>query len=745
MSGPILLVVDDVHKAAEDGGQLLARLAQIGPPWLRIAFAGRGAPPEIVSTAAAGRLPSWGAQELLFSRDETREYLRQLVASLDDERADLLHDRSEGWPGALAVIRAWLAANAGSTIETLIEMTRGDRHRIYRVFASDYFSHLSDRVRHDLLVSSLAVSLNATIAQHLLGADGGMRLRALADGPYFLAEDRAGTFRLHSLFREFLGQRWIDERGRASLQAARSSLARWYQEGGDMASAYQVALEAENWEIAIAAIEPLAPALANRGDAGFLREILSSIPDERIYGSRPIRESWVRALVATGAPNALEEPRALAAADAPSVVNQAIADLVLVELEHDLGLISDQSMADTCDGIAARVGGHDVALSLSARLLSLLSRSFRNPDPAQWPALLREARRLTDTAEAADLFAIAADAGVVVADLANRVVQDALRSDVTQLRMMEALGGELALEDRVARARHFIALADEVIDLFQAAFRTAEKAESHDVLARVQLTYARFLTLNSSLAVVRSGNINESTRKQLESAIEFAMGAAHTYSGFGAPRNVVIALNVAAQAASALDERTRRAEFTQEAARIATQFGYHDLASIAIRIGEEPTAMERHRWARSPLSHRSPAQVAEVIEAMIAAANITQVEADLVRPLLRRELADRAKLDAQRGEVCQYLKLLQDLTGPRIGPFFLELDWSLTCRMRGMSSVSRHPHAEPLLREFTTGVCSTCEFRSPGAIDRCTGPEEIYAPLFERLDSEEQEATGDAG
>ena len=57
---PVLLVIDDVQKMTDDGAQFLARLAQIGPSWLRIAFAGRGAPTEMFSAAAAGRLPLGG-------------------------------------------------------------------------------------------------------------------------------------------------------------------------------------------------------------------------------------------------------------------------------------------------------------------------------------------------------------------------------------------------------------------------------------------------------------------------------------------------------------------------------------------------------------------------------------------------------------------------------------------------------------------------------------------------------------
>ena len=740
----VLLVVDDVHKSTDDGAQFLTRLAQIGPPWLRIAFAGRGAPAGLLSETAAGRLSTWGAEELQFSRDETHAYLRQSVVDLDDERADLLYERSQGWPAALAVIRAWLAAHEDATFETLVEMTRGDRHQIYQVFATDYFAQLPDPIRHDLLVTSLPVSLDATVAQHLLGVDGGMRLRTLVDGPYFLVEDEAGTFRLHSLFREFLSQRWIDERGLASLQAARSSLARWYQENNDAASAYQIACEAENWEVAVAVVGPFARAFANRGEAGFVRELLGHVPVDRIHENWPVWESWVRALVYTGAPDALDEARALAAADAPSVVDHAVAALLLVQLQHDLGQVTDQAMADACGRIAAQLRDHDVQLHLSARLLSLDARSTHSADPAEWPGFTAEASRLIDEAEAADALAVAAGACATAADFANRSAEDQLRSENLELRVNESFGRDIPLLVRAERARHFISLFNDVVDLFRRAFRLAEEAEAPLIVAEVQIRYARFLVYNSAMAAIRAGAIDDDVRERLESALGFATHAARAYSSLGIPRGVVTALNAAAEAASALGDRTGCDEFTREASGIAEQYGYDDLAASAARIREKPTVLDQTERAQAPLHHLSPAQLDESIEKMIRVTRIDPSMADRVRPLLQRELFDLATLDATREEVCQYLALLRNLTGPKIGPFLAELNWSVTCRMRGLSSVSHQEHAEPLLRQFTAAVCTSCEFRSPGvaANDQGSELEDIYAPLFERLPEFRREAGG---
>ena len=87
-------------------------------------------------------------------------------------------------------------------------------------------------------------------------------------------------------------------------------------------------------------------------------------------------------------------------------------------------------MADACDEIATEIDNHDVQLRLSARLLSLDARSIHSADPAEWPGYMAEARWLIDAAEAADALAVAAGACATAADLANRIMQDGLRSDL---------------------------------------------------------------------------------------------------------------------------------------------------------------------------------------------------------------------------------------------------------------------------------------------------------------------------
>ena len=210
-----------------------------------------------------------------------------------------------------------------------------------------------------------------------------------------------------------------------------------------------------------------------------------------------------------GPPDALDEAQSLATSDAPTDLDHAFARLVLVQLQHNLGHITDQLMADACDEIVTLIGSDDSRLSLGARLLALDARSVRNAESAQWPTLLAEARRILTAAETTGALAVAAGACAAAGDLANRIVDKELSSELLDLRVIESFGGEVPLPVRLARAQQFIARSDEILELFQKAVRLAGAAESPIVLARVWVTYSRYLTLNSASAAFKTGKMEE--------------------------------------------------------------------------------------------------------------------------------------------------------------------------------------------------------------------------------------------
>ena len=430
-SNPVLLVVDDLHKVTDEGAQFLTRLSSTKPDWLLIAFAGRGTPSALNSEVSIGRIPTWGPEELRFNRHETREFLRQTIRHLDKRRADILHRRCGGWPAALALMRAWFNAHPEATTQELEDMARGDRRQIYKTFATGYFDHLKETLKHDLLSISLPQAVDATVARRILGTDGADRLRTIVDGPYFLVEDGAGEFQFHNLFREFLNQRWIEERGLNSLRSAKSDLAAWFLESGQTTQAFGLAVEAENWATAVSAIEPLLPVFNNRGDLAWLAALLEQIPNEWKRKSHIVWGSWVQALSHTGSPTALKEIRSPPTIPAATADEMAFSRLVVVSLQHNFRLIDDSGLGVACKQIAGQLEPGD-QLAMQARLIALDANSVRNANSAQWPKLRDQAVQLTRDAEKHGLIDIAAAACATAFDLANRVAQDVLKNSTLE-------------------------------------------------------------------------------------------------------------------------------------------------------------------------------------------------------------------------------------------------------------------------------------------------------------------------
>lgn len=234
--------------------------------------------------------------------------------------------------------------------------------------------------------------------------------------------------------------------------------------------------------------------------------------------------------------------------------------------------------------------------------------------------------------------------------------------------------------------------------------------------------------------------MSDGVGKQLETAIGVAMAAAKTYEGLGNRRDVVIALNAGAQAASALGDHDQLKALTGESLRIAAQFGYADLAQAATELREKPTLLEQYERVRRPVPYTelTQEQREDIVERLLHSSGLEAADIARVRPVLRQEVADHVSLDKQHEEVCQYLALLKDLRVPRVGPFHVKLDWRVTCRMRGVTSMSSGDEAERLLHKFTRVFCSGCAFRSPGPAGDEPGDslDEIYAPLLRRLAGE---------
>ena len=738
----VLLILDDVHHASREGGQLLAHLIDLRPRWLRLLVSGRGLPLPITELSRTARLRTWTADDLSFSKEETGAYLREGGREADDQRSELLHQRTMGWPAALAVIRAWLDTHPGATTDQLRSMARGDRQNVYQIFATGYFTDLDATVKGDLLLASLPLRLDAKVAERLYGQGGGLRLRELSDGPYFITEEAAGTFRLHSLFRQFLGQRWVEERGSTSLFESKSALATWYLESNETANAFEVACEASDWDVAVASIEPSIRGLANRGDAYLVLDILHRLPEERIRRSRPLWESWVRALSQVGDHRAMTEAVALAAAPTGNIVDNELAVMLVAELRYEQSEISDDEIASVFAAAAEQFGSDRPQLALQARLRALQTRTVHSTDPDDWSRFLGEAEDIATAARAASMPLVAALALAQAGDLAGRIFQTRFVSDLTALRIAEGLGMTPQLKVRLAKAQDLLAMGTKSTELYQQAMALAKGSKDELGLAQVQLSFARFTTFHVMGVVLREGSIDEGLRNFGAHGSSLALSAATAFERYGAVRNVTICLNAAAESAAAVGDHDRRDDLSRRAEQVASKYGYQDLVATARRIRSRPTPLEFYNDASQPepFHNMDPERLQSVIDEVIASVELSPADRELVRAVLRAMSGHEVYLDLQRENVCRYLGLLQDLRGPKIGPFEAEPPrWGAICRMRGIEGVAHHRNASALLRQFVAGVCPGCPYRSPAteSAHYSHGDDEIYQPMLNRLASED--------
>ena len=163
--------------------------------------------------------------------------------------------------------------------------------------------------------------------------------------------------------------------------------------------------------------------------------------------------------------------------------------MLLAELRHDHGELSDEELAVACDAIALRLTPEDPRLAVQARFMALSARAVRSGSPEQWPRLLEVAREVATEAKAAAMPSVAAIALAQAGDLAGRIFQNAFMQDLAALRFAASFGAAPPVEERLQRARQLLAVYDAALQLYKEAFNLAEETNDPLTLAHVQLSY----------------------------------------------------------------------------------------------------------------------------------------------------------------------------------------------------------------------------------------------------------------
>lgn len=252
-AGPIVLVVDNFERVADDGidHALLDLVRRI--PLLRLIVCLRGHRHFRAHDRLDIDIVELTAHELLFTIHETSTLLTAAELGVDHEIAETIHADVGGWPEPTRAIAAalryrQLATETAHQLATR-EATEFLRHRLVP-------EERSDRV-HFALATSIPETFTAEIAHLLTDDEDANSLLGLLEADGILAgtsEDGELVYRWPPAARRALA-RELKRRAPEQIPLLHSRLAEWYHAHDQPAQALQHAVDAEAWSLVVRIID----------------------------------------------------------------------------------------------------------------------------------------------------------------------------------------------------------------------------------------------------------------------------------------------------------------------------------------------------------------------------------------------------------------------------------------------------------------------------------------------------------
>lgn len=293
-SGPVVLVVDDVHKVtAPDAVRTLHLLVDAAPPTTTVALLGRYMLPlEIARRRLQKTVVEVGQEELRFTPEEAAAALETVSGPRNHATETAVVELCEGW--AAGVILTAMALRDGAALEALsgrsnLVVDYVVEEVIDRLDADDATFLVESAVLDRFCAEQLNAVLDRNDSAHMLESIAG------TGNPFLIALDsRRCWYRYHHLFGDVLRDRLrTASPGRFRELAARA--ADLLERDGDIDGALMLALDAGDRACAAALVNREAVRLGFDGRAGVLARRLSML-DARTFAEHPdaaVARAWL--------------------------------------------------------------------------------------------------------------------------------------------------------------------------------------------------------------------------------------------------------------------------------------------------------------------------------------------------------------------------------------------------------------------------------------------------------------------
>jgi ATP/maltotriose-dependent transcriptional regulator MalT len=278
------LVLDDYHEAA-DSQALNATLDYLVanlPDTMRFIVLSRYEPAFGVGKLRLdGELGVVGVEQLRFGPAEVLEVVaRRAGKSLTPERAAGLADLTEGWPASVVLAAMSVRWVDVETLESALSDPR---------LKQDVFSYLAEQV-YSREAPEVRAFLRRTCCLDYVSADLATRVGAprrthrilthlQENGVFTFATDQEGTFRYHSLFREFLRQKSIQEDGPARFHRLQLDTAAALEAHGDAEKAVDLCLAANEPRLGLDVVSRVGETNLDAFRSDTLEDWIQRLPD----------------------------------------------------------------------------------------------------------------------------------------------------------------------------------------------------------------------------------------------------------------------------------------------------------------------------------------------------------------------------------------------------------------------------------------------------------------------------------
>ena len=245
---PLVLVVEDWHVVRNPlCDEAMSAFVEHAPESLQVVISSRSDPGlPLARLRAHGDLSEVRAEQLRLTPGESRELFRRGGVELEDDDAQRLTSRTEGWAAGLHL--ASIALREKPDPSAYVDAFSGDTRHVLDYLARDVFDAVSPQMREFLLRTSILDGLSAELCDWVLEAsDSDAMLVEIEQANLFLVsvDESRRLYRYHHLFARML-QRELALLHPKDVPRLHARASTWFEERGYVEQAIGHAIESRD-------------------------------------------------------------------------------------------------------------------------------------------------------------------------------------------------------------------------------------------------------------------------------------------------------------------------------------------------------------------------------------------------------------------------------------------------------------------------------------------------------------------